>query len=320
VRRIEAVTESGVVDGASVPTDGKVLVAVMDSGIDGAHIDINYAGGVSWVAASAARPDDAKADVDHLGHGTHIAGTIAGKNTGAGVVGVSPGMPVYSLKVLDGDGRGFLSYVISAMKWVTAYGVLQGVKVVNISLAAFVDLKSADYESTAKLVCAVFKEASDAGVVIVVAAGNYGTGIDGFLPQACPSVAVVTALGADSVSAAVFSNYVSVASPPADLARVLAAPGTDVVSTVSYSADPSGYAVMSGSSMSAPHVAGVVANCILSGACAGNITGIERIAVVQAAAKQRYQQQSPKPYGFQGDAYNTGAEQYYGLLVWSGGF
>lgn len=303
------------VDSGTVPAERQVLVGVVDSGIDASHPDLNVAGGLSWVTTAAAKPNDTAADVDNLGHGTQVAGTIGARNNGLGVVGVSPGVPLFSLKVLNGDGRGVLSAVISAIKWVATQGARQGVRVVNISLAAFVDPRSPDYAATKDLVCGVFQEASDAGVLVVVAAGNYAAEVEGYLPASCPTVAVVTALDADGLSAAGYTNYMPAKAPASELARLIAAPGTYITSTVSSTVGASGFtAVMSGTSSAAPHVAGVAANCILNGACSG-APGYGYLAVMQAAAQQRYQLAGAKAYGFGGDP-----DRYYGLLAWSGGF
>lgn len=97
------------------------------------------------------------------GHGTHIAGIVAAKNNGQGVVGVSPGTPVFSLKVLDSKGRGSLANMIAAVQWVIQEGVQQGIRVINLSLAAYIEPASPDYAAVYDAVCSVMQEASDAG-------------------------------------------------------------------------------------------------------------------------------------------------------------
>ncbi|WIA31713.1 hypothetical protein OEZ86_002589 [Tetradesmus obliquus] len=105
VGRIEAGSAAAVFSIAGVPADRQVVVGVVDSGIDGTHPDLNVIGGSSWVIPSAKVAGDvADADVDKYGHGTHVAGIVAAKNNGAGVVGIAPGLPLYSLKVLDAQG------------------------------------------------------------------------------------------------------------------------------------------------------------------------------------------------------------------------
>jgi subtilisin family serine protease len=107
--------------------------------------------------------------------GTHVAGIIGAKNNGQGVVGVSPGAPIYSLKVLDAQGRGSISSVLAAVSWVATEGVKQGIRVINLSLATLVDPSNAeDYAATVDIVCSVFAEAEAAGVFVATAAGNYG--------------------------------------------------------------------------------------------------------------------------------------------------
>lgn len=164
-----------------------------------------------------------------------MSGIIAAKNNGAGVIGVSPGTPLFSLKVLDGSGRGSLSSVIAAMAWVATEGIKTGIRVVNLSLAAYIDPTSPDYAATRDAVCGVFAQASAAGVLVTTAAGNYGSSIRGYLPAACSTVAAVTAVDNDGSEAASYSNFLSTAeATPEEMARMIAAPGTDIMSTISF--------------------------------------------------------------------------------------
>jgi hypothetical protein len=95
--------------------------------------------------------------------GTHVAGIIGAKNTGKGVVGVSPSTGIYSLKILDSQGNGVLSDAMRAIKWVIAEGSAKGIKVINLSLAGHVDPTASYYKAMVDLFCGVCKEASDAG-------------------------------------------------------------------------------------------------------------------------------------------------------------
>ena len=76
-----------------------VAVAVIDTGIDLAHPDLNAVDGTNCIISGAAAQDD-------HGHGTHVAGTIGARNNGSGVVGVAPGTPVIAVKVLNSQGIG----------------------------------------------------------------------------------------------------------------------------------------------------------------------------------------------------------------------
>jgi hypothetical protein len=78
------------------------------------------------------------------------------------------------------------------------------------------------------------------------------------------------------------------------------------------------YRELSGTSQAAPHIAGIAATCILSGACAANNTGLQNLAVIQAAAQERLAQQ--QPYGYLGDPSTSkglASQRYYGFLAWS---
>ncbi|HYG72302.1 MAG TPA: S8 family serine peptidase, partial [Actinomycetota bacterium] len=103
VRRIEA-GSAALTHGAS-----SANVAVVDSGVDLDHPDLNVRRGANCVGTGLPEDDN--------GHGTHVAGTIAARNDGVGVTGVAPGTTVYAVKVLDGAGSGSWSSVICGLDW-----------------------------------------------------------------------------------------------------------------------------------------------------------------------------------------------------------
>jgi subtilisin family serine protease len=227
---------------------------------------------------------------------------------------------VYSLKVLDGAGLGSLSSALDAVKWAAgAEGKAAGIGVINLSLASRIDPSDVNYASTREAVCGVLREASDAGLLVVVAAGNYGEDLRAYLPAACGAPAVLTVTSVDSATGAAssFSNWLPAGAPSELAAALIAAPGGSILSTMTRSKDTDGYRQLSGTSMAAPHVAGVGAACILNGACQRSSTGAAKAAVLKAAARER---------SMRGDGYGSGAGdtastgRSYGPLVWAGKF
>ena len=95
-----------------------VNVAILDSGIDKTHPDLQLAGGRNF--ATFGKPNDNYED--GLGHGTHVAGTVGAKDNDFGAIGVAPGAPLYGVKVLDNYGRGTDSWIIAGIDWVAARG------------------------------------------------------------------------------------------------------------------------------------------------------------------------------------------------------
>jgi subtilisin len=94
--------------GAATTTEARSAsganVAVIDSGIDLDHPDLNAANGTNCIGSGPA-------DDDH-GHGTHVAGSVGARNNGSGVVGIAPGSKLYAAKVLDSEGSGTWSQII----------------------------------------------------------------------------------------------------------------------------------------------------------------------------------------------------------------
>jgi len=151
-------------------------VAVIDSGITSWHDDLTMGGGGQRVdrfvdfTASATQP------YDDFGHGTHVAGIIAGNgyDSSGARTGIAPGVRLTVLKVLDGQGKGRVSDVIAAFDYVIAHRDELHIRIVNLSVASGV------YESyLSDPLTLAARKAVDAGIVVVAAAGNYGRGQNG---------------------------------------------------------------------------------------------------------------------------------------------
>lgn len=218
--------------GGPISGSVNVDVAVIDTGIDASHPDLNVIDGVNFAKG--------KNWSDGNGHGTHVAGTIAAKNNDIGVIGVAPGANLYAVKVLDNRGSGFTSDVIAGVNWVAANA--DTIDVANMSLGG----------SASNTLNAAVENAVNAGVVFVVAAGNESTDACSKSPASAPSAITVSALDdRDGVSNndpfASFSNYGSCVD--------MIAPGVLILSTWK----GGDYNTISGTSMASPHVAGAAA-------------------------------------------------------------
>jgi len=260
---------------------------------------------------------------DGNGHGTHVAGTIGAVNNSAGVVGVAPGIPIYSVRVLNNTGSGSWSSVVCGIDWVTANASRFNIKVVNMSLGgAGTDDGNCGHSNSDALHAAICNSVA-AGVTYVVAAGNDNSNLSGFVPASYDETLAVTALadfngqpggGAPPTcrsdvdeTPADFSNFAAIGSPDAN--HTIAAPGVCILSTWK----GGGYNTISGTSMASPHAAGTAALCIATGACTGGpgavIDRLRLDASVQSAA-----------YGFSGDPGNPLGDRYYGYLLRAGGY
>ncbi|MDP8967455.1 MAG: S8 family serine peptidase, partial [Actinomycetota bacterium] len=317
VRRIEAATS------ATAREHSSVNVAVIDSGIDLDHPDLDAVDGRNCLLPTAPADDD-------NGHGTHVAGTIAARNDGAGVVGVAPGTSVFAVKVLDGEGSGTTSQVICGIDWVT--GTLtdaiagNDVRVANMSLGASgsaVRSCATTTDPMHKAICA----STAAGITYVAAAGNSGWDFDEptepDVPAAYPQVLTVTAMSdsdgrpgglGPSCSSAddTYAGYSNFALTSAGSAHTVAAPGSCIRSTW----PGGGYGTASGTSMAAPHVAGAVALCLgeagARGPCA-DLTPAEIISRMRADAQSR--STTDAGYGFGGDPLRPAGSRYFGHLL-----
>ena len=256
-------------------------VAIVDSGVANWHDDLgaervmHFADFVSFVTEPH----------DDYGHGTHVAGIIAGNgyDSGGARRGVAPGASLVVLKVLDGAGDGFISNVIAAIDYAIDNRARLNIRVLNLSVAAGV------YESysTDPFTLAA-KRAVDAGIVVVTSAGNLGKSESGQLqrggitaPGNAPWVLTVGAtnhqrtVGRADDTVAPFSSR-----GPTNIDHAMkpdiVAPGVGIESLAAagstlYAANPASrlggtvdtasmpYLSMTGTSMAAPVVAGTVA-------------------------------------------------------------
>jgi subtilisin family serine protease len=219
-------------------TGAGVDVYVLDSGVRASHGEFARQAaieGVNVVAQPESPPRDAANYADCAGHGTHLSATIVGAN-----VGVAPGASLVAVRVYGCDASGPVSAVLQGVDFVLARMARRpGVPaVINLSFA------------TARLAMldAAVATLVSAGAFVVAAAGNAHVDACGTSPACDPSVLTVASTDADD-SASSFSNF--------GPCVALSAPGRDIVSA--YFGDDTSYARMSGTSMSSPHAAGVLA-------------------------------------------------------------
>lgn len=231
---------SGVAHGTSTggsPID-RVLVAVIDSGIDDSHWDLasNYIGGYDFV-------NDDNDPYDDNSHGTHVAGTIAASYNSKGIVGVGPDAGLIALKVLDAGGSGSFDDVVRALQWIVEYNESNDpdIRVTNNSYGAGVD--------PGQTVEDAFDAALDAGILHIAAAGNSGKRgpFNTMIYPARFSSVVAVAATDEADQRASFSSVGD--------EMELSAPGVSINSTL----PGGGYGLKSGTSMASPHVAGVAA-------------------------------------------------------------
>ncbi|PCI06435.1 MAG: peptidase S8 [Flavobacteriaceae bacterium] len=209
---------------------GDAKAWIIDSGIDLDHPDLNVD-----IANSRSFLRRGDAD-DQNGHGTHVAGTVAAKNNSTGVIGVAPGAAVVAIRVLDRRGSGSNSGVIAGVDYVTANA--SNGDVANMSLGGGI--------STALDNAVIALAAS--GVKVALAAGNESDHANSHSPARANHTNIYTVSAMDSDdNYSWFSNY---GNPPIDYC----APGSAVRSTWK----SGGYNTISGTSMAAPHVCGLL--------------------------------------------------------------
>ncbi len=226
-----------------------VDVAIIDTGIDTSHADLNLAGGKN--CQNGPSYDDGN------GHGTHVAGTAAGLDNGNGVVGMAPGARLWAVRVLDNSGSGSWSTVICGIDWVTANA--STIEVANMSLAGSGSDGPCDSSSLHLAIC----NSVGAGVTYAVAAGNETDDTANHVPAAYDEVITVSALadfdgepggaGLPTCRTDLDDTFANFSNFGDDVDLI--APGVCIKSTWK----DGGYNTISGTSMASPHVAGAAA-------------------------------------------------------------
>jgi len=204
---------------------------VIDTGIDLTHPDLNVDTQRSRSFVSGVTSAN-----DENGHGTHVAGVIGAKNNGVGITGVASGATLVALKVLNQLGEGRLSGIIQAVNYVWQNG--RSGDVVNLSLGG---------EGVSTTLDNAIRQAANAGILFAIAAGNDGKNADDFSPARVnyANVFTVSAMNRNNQWAS-FSNF--------GASVDVCAYGVGITSTYKNGT----YATLSGTSMAAPHVAGLL--------------------------------------------------------------
>lgn len=226
-----------------------VDIAVIDTGVNLRHSELNVVDNVSFIPGAATGDDD-------NGHGSHVGGTIGAKADGKGVIGVAPGARLWAVKVLDSSGYGTMAQVIAGVDYVTKNA--DKIEVANMSLG--------DKEQSKAFDDAISNSVA-AGVSYAVAAGNESDDAKDYSPANHDKVMTVSAVAdSDGKGGGVggrtcewdrddylagFSNY----GPKVEIA----APGSCIESTWKAGRSTTDtYSTISGTSMASPHVAGAM--------------------------------------------------------------
>ena len=239
-------------------------VAILDSGVT-ASPDLPLAGGVSCLENRPTCSGSSYADL--VGHGTHVAGIVAARDNDLGVVGVDPTARIWAVRVLargsNGAAVGWVSDVIAGLDWV--YQRRGTIDVVNMSLGGWMN-DAGGPDDAYRL---AIKRVADAGIPVVVAAGNAGQDVPDngtgrqWAPAVYPETIAVSAFadsdgrpggaGGKTCSGDLDDTFWAYSNRGS--AVDIAAPGVCILSLT-----PRGETVeMSGTSMAAPHVAGALA-------------------------------------------------------------
>ncbi|MDQ1438702.1 MAG: hypothetical protein QOK43_2331 [Acidimicrobiaceae bacterium] len=245
-------------------TGAGVTIAVVDTGVDKDHPELagKLVGGQSWVDCPGAKPCGAWDDRN--GHGTHVAGIAAAPIDGRGVVGVAPDARIMPLRVLDADGQGFADDIAAGIRWAADHGA----DVINVSIGGTPGVAQVSDAAGDDAISNAVQYALVHNVLVVIAAGNESAPIcdEESLSGRGAKALCVGALDKRKLHSS-YSNigYGLDVVAPGGLGSFFCDDAEDVWSTYAVDQDTTctngtkGYETDSGTSMAAPHVAGVAA-------------------------------------------------------------
>lgn len=256
---------SSTATGNGVDAVAGVDIFILDTGIDTAHADLNVVGGKNFVTTG---PVGTPAWADQHGHGTHVAGIAAAKDNGSDVVGAAPGANLYAVRIADANGSGTMSDVTSGVNWVTSVWLKRrphcpvkeannppnnGRLVANLCrpMVANMSVNFVVNPTPYSALDLAVKNSVLSGVFYSIAAGNAVSGVVLSAKYFSPAhTAEAVTVGSYDPLTNIFSSF----SAWGWLVDILA-PGEGILSTQK----GGGTTTMSGTSMSAPHVAGTAA-------------------------------------------------------------
>jgi subtilisin family serine protease len=264
-----------------------IIVAVIDTGVDYNHQDLknNIWTNTKEIAGNGI-DDDGNGYIDDIngwnfesknnnvlddnGHGTHVSGTIAAENNGIGVTGIAYNSKIMAVKVLDEKGSGSYSNIAKGIR----YAVDNGARVINLSLGG---------DSASNTLKSAIEYAGSKGVIVVMAAGNDGGSTPSYPARYADNLGIAVGAVDKNNQLADFSNRSG-----SQEIKYVTAPGKEIYSTVPNNK----YAIYNGTSMAAPHVAGVVALMLSANP---NLTESQVREIIINTAENGTSTQEPNP-------------------------